>query len=59
MECLSENTPLSNADIGYFLTFIQTVPYRRNINESYVEAWIRIILPWLKQEQVYMTIKKL
>ena len=36
MEFLSENKSLSKADIEYFLTFIQTVPYRGNISEFYI-----------------------
>ena len=36
MEFLSENKSLSKADVEYFLTFIQTVPYRGNISDFYI-----------------------
>ena len=42
IECLSENKSLRNADIEAFLTFIQTVLYGGNIDESDVKARISI-----------------
>ena len=42
IECLGKNKSLSNTDIENCMTFIQTVLYRGNINEDYVETRITI-----------------